>query len=278
MSKKYIYILILIVFVTFPATIMAQSPTDSTAAENNTVYTTQLTKPNIGRGLDKMASNAAENKTNNLQTRAAAEIARRIKALQELLVRLTNLKRLSQTTKTALSTQIQTQINELTALQEKIQQETDLATLKTYVQSIVTQHRIFVVFMPQVRLLGAADALLNVADRFTIFAGKLNTRIDQAKTAGNDTTALETQLSEMNAKIQDAQTQANSIISDVSPITPAGYPGNKTTLQNALTKLKAAIQDLKAAKMLGNQIIQGLAALKPASSTNPSTPSANTAL
>lgn len=251
MYKYYIYILIFIVFVTFPVTVMAETTTTYPAL-----------RANLGKNADKMATGAAQNKADNLQTRATNEITRRITALQELLTRLTNLKKVSSATKTTLSTQIQTEINNLTALQTKIQQETDVATIRADVQSIVTQHRVFAVFMPQVRLLGAADALTTAVAQFTVFSEKLSARITQAKTEGNDTSAQEAQLADMNAKIQDAQKQATDIIAAVSPLTPAGYPSNKSVLTTAQTNLKTGIQDLKSARQTAQQIIQSLKIMK----------------
>jgi len=197
----------------------------------------------------------------NLRARALSEIDRRIDALNKALNRLKNMKKISDADKSALSVQIQTEITNLTTLKSKIQADSDLATLKVDTQSIVTSYRVFLLFLPQMRLLAGADSINQVADNLTALEGKLKIRTTAAQTAGKDVTALLTLAADMDAKIADAKTLSVAISALVVPLTPTGYPGNSSILMDAKIKLMAGITDLKTAGQDARQIIQGLKAL-----------------
>lgn len=193
-----------------------------------------------------------------LKTRADNEITRRVNALTKLMTRITDVKRLTADQKTNLTSQIQDQINSLNTLKAKIDADSDIATLRTDVQSIVKSYRIFALFIPKTYIIAHADRLLDVTDVLTGIQGKLQTRIDSLKSAGNDTTAMQNLITDMTAKLADAKTQATNAISAVLPLTPDGYPANKATLQSARTMLVAARQDLAAAHKDEQQIRQDL--------------------
>lgn len=196
-----------------------------------------------------------------LKTRGDNEITRRVNALTKLIDRLNNIKRLTPDQKTSLTGQIQDQINSLNTLKTKIDADTDLATLRTDVQSIVKSYRIFALFIPKTYIIAHADRLLTIIDALTGIQGKLQTRIDAAKTAGNDTTTMQTLIADMSTKLADAKTQATNAISAVLPLTPDGWPANKATLVSARSMLQTARRDIDAAHKDEQQIRQGLVKL-----------------
>jgi prefoldin subunit 5 len=196
----------------------------------------------------------------NLRNRAVNEIDRRIAALTQATSRLGLLKHLSDTVKSTLTTLVRGEIESLTALKAKIQAETDLATLRTDAKSIVVSHRIFALFLPQVRLLATADKLLQISDKTTELSVKLQARIATAKAAGNNTVSLETLLAGMNQNIESARTNANEVITAVTPLTPDGYPANRTALLSAKQNLQAGHKSLKDAIQDARKIIEGLKA------------------
>ena len=194
----------------------------------------------------------------NLQARADKEITRRLESLQKLITRINEFKKLSAAQKTALTTQVQAQITSLTALQAKIKADTDPATLKTDVQSIIGSYRIYALFMPQIQILGAADRLLTTADEMSSHAATLETKINEAQAKGQNVTDLQTLLADMNAKVTDAKTQGQNAINAVTPLTPDGYPGNKTILQSARQMVVMGIKDLNTARQDARKVIVGL--------------------
>jgi hypothetical protein len=61
-------------------------------------------------------------------------------------------------------------------------------------------------------------------------------------------------MSDRTAKLSDATTQATNALNAVVPLTPDGYPGNKTTLESARTMLQTVRTDLKTAESDASQI------------------------
>ncbi len=208
----------------------------------------------------------------NLKERATTEITRRLKFLNELLTKLDKIKKISTTDKLALKTQIQTQIDGLTALQTKTNADTDLVTLKTDVKSIIGDYHIFAFFRVKIELLVASERMFTATDNLNSIYTKLKTRVADAKTQGKDVSVLESELSEMLLKINDAKIQYQAVETELSSLTAQGYPGNKVTLQDARAKIKLGAQDLRSAHQLIEKIRQELGEidgnLNPKSSTH----------
>jgi uncharacterized small protein (DUF1192 family) len=179
-----------------------------------------------------------------LKTRADKEIDRRVAALTKLLEKINAMKRLTSDQKTTFTNGIQGQITSLNTLKIKIDGDTDIATLRTDVQSIVKGYRIFALYMPQINIVAHADRILAVIDDMNAISARLQTRIDEAKAAGKDTSAMQTLMTDRASKLTDATTQANNAIAAVVSLTPDGYPANKTTLKSAKNLLQTARQDL----------------------------------
>ncbi len=199
-----------------------------------------------------------DKRTNKLNERAAMEIDRRIESLNKLVVKINAIKKLNTSQKTDFVNQIQTEISNLQTLKAKIEADTDPAVLKTDVQSIVKSYRVYALFMPKIEVIAAADRMEDAADQISSLSAKLQTRIDSAKTAGQDVASLQTLLIDMKAKTADAKTQAANAINAVISLTPAGFPANKTTLKSARALLRVGHQDLMTAHHDAQSIIQGL--------------------
>lgn len=211
----------------------------------------------------------ANTKTDDFKQRASNEITRRITSLTHVINKISALKRLTDSQKAALTNDIQAEITSLTALNTKIQADTDIATLRTDVKSIVTSYRIYLLYLPQTQIIIAADALLTTADTFNELTAKLQTRINEAKSRGEDVSTLETTLANIQTKIADAKTQANNAIDAVSILKPTDYPGNKPGLQSARTMLQTAHKDLITAKQDAQKIIVELKKLNKNPETKP---------
>jgi hypothetical protein len=185
---------------------------------------------------------------NKLKTRADAEISRRVTALTALIGRINNFKRISADQKTKFATEIQTEISTLTQLKAKIHADTDITTLRTDVQSIVTSFRVYAVYIPSTRIVANADVVLDIAGQMQQATQKLQDAINSVQSAGRNISSTTALMTDRNAKITDAITQANNAISTVSALTPAGYPGNQTQLKSARDMLAVARKDLRTAQ------------------------------
>lgn len=201
-----------------------------------------------------------------IKAHADAEIDRRINVLNMLKTRLGDIKHISDSDKSSLSATVGAQISALTAIKTKINADTSVTDLRTDIKSITTSYRIFLLVIPQIRILAAADRIMTTADSMSAISAKLALRIGDAKTAGKNTTAMEAALADMNAKIADAKTQAAAAKARVAPLTPDN--GDKTkmnanhdALVAARADIKVGTSDLKTARHDATTITQDLRAI-----------------
>lgn len=206
-------------------------------------------------------------KIDNLKKRADGEIDRRIAALNKLIDRLSQMKKISSTQLDTFKADIQTNIDGLNALKTKIDADTDLTTLRTDVKSIVTDYRIFAFYIQYVNLTAALDRATTTITNVTAVYDKLSTRITEAQTAGKDVASLKTTLASMKAKLDLAKTSADQASAEILPLTKVGFPENKSTLLDARSKLKSARENLFAAVKDAKTIIKSLRVLEKVNET-----------
>jgi hypothetical protein len=193
-----------------------------------------------------------------LKQRGNIEIDRRLGALTTLRGVVTDATHLTDADRRSLLTTIDDDTTGLTALKAKIDNDTDLATARADVKSIVTAYRVYVLLEPKVHLVRAADASSALGDAFGTLATKLQTRIDAAKQAGKDVTAAQAALDDLQAKVADATGKAAPIPGQVVPLTPAGYPGNRPTLVAARGTMLLVKADYEAARTDAKNVVNAL--------------------
>lgn len=212
--------------------------------------------------------------------RANKEIENRITRLNALSVRIQAMKKVSAAAKANLKATIDAEIANLTALKAKIATNTDVETMRTDLQSITKAYRIYALIMPQIAILAAADRATVIADAMTTLSQKLAERITAAQTAGNNVSALQTALTDMNTKIADAKTQVTAAQQQVATLKAdngdqAIFDANKEALKAAHEKIRTAMKDLETARKDAQTISKGLKTFaKPSPSPSP-TPSAS---
>ena len=194
----------------------------------------------------------------DLKKRADLEIQRRIDALNMLSSRLSEMKRLSSAQASSLQAQVQSTIDSLNALKTKIDADTDLTTLQADVKSIVKDYYVFAFYIQYINLNATLDRALSTTDIMTTLSNKLATRIQEAQKNGHNTTQMSAWLSGMQSKLNDAKALLQAAQTEIASLTAQGFPGNKTTLQDARTKLKSAYEDMKTSFMDAKEIIGAL--------------------
>ena len=187
--------------------------------------------------------------------------------------------RLTDAQKTALQTSEQAVINDLTSLKTKIDADTDFATLKTDVGSITKSERVYMLVIPQTAILSAADRINTVATMLSGIQAKLASRISSLP-ADTDTTAMNSSLSDMQTRIGNALTAAQSASSTVASLQPDNgvqttLAANSTALKNARAQIAAARKELQTAQKDAKAILQSLKSLLPVPAKT-STPNSQT--
>ena len=212
-------------------------------------------------------------------SRADTEITRRITALTDLNTRIQAMQKVTDSFKTSVTSSITSEINSLTTLKQKIDADTDSATLKTDIQSIATSYRVFALALPQGRIAAAADRQVTLVSMMTTLGSKLQARINAAGQAGADTTALTAALTDMATKLKDAQTKAEGAVTSTASLSPDNgdktlMASNTAALKQARTDLKTGESDLVAARKDVTTIVTGLGKIKPATTASSTTSTA----
>ena len=206
----------------------------------------------LGQGVASPAGTVRQavqdKRVTNLQTRGVAEIDRRLMTLDNLLTRLNSSTRLSNSSKAALIATIQNEITGLTALKGQIQAETDLVNLRVFAKSITDSYRVYGLVMPQVQLVVATDRVIDTGTRMATVSAEIEADLVEMEAAGQNVTTAITSINSAMTKIENALKVANTVQTNVLALTPAGYPGNRSTLTSSRQQLRTAITDLATAR------------------------------
>ncbi|MBP7832535.1 MAG: hypothetical protein KA035_02070 [Candidatus Levybacteria bacterium] len=258
--KLAVTIGLFVLMLAFASTSHAQGLGNARPAKQQT---NQLVKPLSATN----SANARTTATGNLAQRTISEIDRQITILQELASKVDSLTHLTPTERSTLSTQIQTEITNLQTLKTRISGNSEETNVKTNIKSVLDSHKKFSFFMPQIRLLIAAESMDAIANRMLAAAQKIETRLDSMES--ENTAEITTLLENMKAKLNNAKAQSNAIIAAVSPLESTNFPANKTTLQSAQAKLKSGMADIRSALKDLKEILQMLKEMGSAENITP---------
>jgi hypothetical protein len=186
---------------------------------------------------------------------ATAAITRRVLALRERLTAAKSIVRLSDADRSALTTQLQDQINGLTNLSARIQGDTDEATLRADSQRIVTDYRVYVLTIPKARGVVVSDIELAAADRLTTLADRLAAATGQAT---GDTTEAQSDLGLLRSKLTTVTGTVSPLSAGLLELEPAGYPANHAVLEQARQSLRTGRAALADAASLARRVIADL--------------------
>ncbi|HEV7865286.1 MAG TPA: hypothetical protein VGR20_21500 [Acidimicrobiia bacterium] len=228
-------------------------PTRAALVATAAVMAVGLTVP---LGLRPVPAGAQQVRLEASKKVAAAAITRRVLALRELTTAAKSIVRLSEADRAALTTQLQDQVNGFTSLNAKIQGDTDEATVRADAQRIVSDYRVYVLTIPKARGVVVADIELNAADRLAKLADRLAAAIDQA--TGKDTTKAKADLASLRAKLQSVTNTVPPLPAGLLALQPAGYPGNRTTLEQTRASLRTGRMGLADAASLARAVIADL--------------------
>jgi len=206
---------------------------------------------------------AQETRIAKAKMHADQELDRRVASLNALAARVNDMKRITDAQKSSLTMSINDQVTVLATLKAKIDADTDVAALRTDIQSITKSYRIYALILPQASLVAAADRAMTVASSMSALSGKLQSRISTLQASGTDVTALQAAYADFNLKIADANTQANAAVTEVVSLKPDN--GDKTVmaaniaaLKDARKKVQVAQQDFVAARKDAETIVKGI--------------------
>ncbi|MFM2330766.1 MAG: hypothetical protein RLZZ26_273 [Candidatus Parcubacteria bacterium] len=195
------------------------------------------------------------------KARADQEITRRVTSLSQAIEHETAMKHLTDSEHSSLQKGLNDQITALTTLKGTIDAETNVAALKTDLQSITKGYRVYMLVLPQSRVVASADRALSIMDLMQTLGTKLQSRLSAS--TSTDMSALQTAYADFQSKLADAGTQANAAITGTASLAPDNgdatiAASNAAALKTARGQVEAATADLKAARADVKTILQGL--------------------
>ncbi len=202
--------------------------------------------------------------TAHLQTiisKGDQEIARRLTTLNSLASKIAGAAKLSASDKATLSAEVGATISGLTSLKTQLDASTTVTAAIASGQDIYTQYRVYALVLPKINLVKVADDQQMVETKLSALAQKLQARLTAEQQAGKNVTALEADLSDMNAKVSAAQSISANIESVVINLQPADYNTNHSVLAGYNAQLKTAHADNAAAYADAKKIVAGLKSL-----------------
>ncbi len=174
---------------------------------------------------------------NAARTNALAALTPRVKRLHDLSAAVGASTGLTSADRSTLTTDIGNDLAGITALQQKIPSDTSCAEVAADAHAMVVDYRVFVVMSPQVHLTIAADTETSVAAALAALEPKITARITAAKQSGVTVRAAQTTYSDFQTQVATATQSSTGVAGKVLALTPASYPGSRTTLENARASL-----------------------------------------
>ena len=183
---------------------------------------------------------------------ANANIANRLEVLNNLLIRVNALQKISSDQKNVLIGGIQKIQTQLNALKIKIDSEKSITTVTADSNSVNLISRVAILITPQVNMATTGDRIAIVIQNLNDLGTRLQTRISKLP-EGADKTSAQKIYSEFTSKINDAGLQQKAGLSESLGLKPdngnvAKLNTNNNALKNARNKMKTASADLKAAR------------------------------
>ena len=230
--------------------------------------TASSTRPRPHQAANSAASTA---RMASEQAKATKLIDQRVASLTALVTKVQGLRNVSDSQKGGINTTIQSVITNLQNLKAKIETDASSTQLQTDTKSITAAYRVYALVVPQINVIAAADRVVTVGAMLNNVGAKLQTRLTEAGTVPNATT-IQGYLTDMVAKINDAQSQAQAAVTEASALVPDQgdktiMASNTASLKNARSKIQVANKDLTAAQKDAQLITQALKKIKPAKTT-----------
>ena len=197
---KFITILAIVLALSFSALpLSAQTITSTKHATSGAVRRSTSTKPTLtGKNALKSRLQARATTTEvkgtstdssvkvpktvaTAITKADTDISNRIDSLNKTLEKIQAMKNVSDSEKAPIASDLQSEVTKLQALKSKIDSDTDLATIKADLATIISGSRIYVLVIPRANILASVDKINTIATMFGTISTKLQSRINEIK-------------------------------------------------------------------------------------------------
>lgn len=153
---------------------------------------------------------------------------------------------------------------ELGTLKTKILSETEIDVLKADLKSIITNYRVYQVFLPQSAGIVAVDRLRAFQAKLSELNGKISAKADELEGQGKDVTEIRGLVSTADGLLSTAEGHIATAESKFTSMTIADPEGSKTlklegreSLINARQSFSEARKNMQAAVLKIKELVQG---------------------
>lgn len=206
-------------------------------------------------------SSATQAKLQTVITVGNGEITRRLTTLNNLTTGITASQFLTASDKSSLSSEISTEASDLTGLKTKLDAETTVVAATTDDLNVITEYRVYVLVVPKVNVIIAADRQQATEAALTTTANNFKNAIATAASAGKNVTTLQSELTDLNAQVAAAQSISSSMEAGVINLQPSDYNTDHAILVGDYNKLVTAQNDNETAITDANAMLTGLQGL-----------------
>ncbi len=214
----------------------------------------------IKTSINGKVSTDSQDRMDNIQDRGDRAAANRITALNALSTRIQGMKLLTDSEKAALTAEIQASIASMNNIQARVASATSTAAARAELKAIAPDYRIYSLVMPQASLLSAIERIHNLIGSLQTMQGKIQARLSGNATLSSDA-SISASLSDMTAKLSDATSLTAAAQAEIVGLKPdqgnaTVRVSNTAALKDARAKVKAAHDDLKAARKDAGDIVK----------------------
>jgi len=199
-----------------------------------------------------------------LKQACESAIERRLDALGRLQGTVSSNTYLTAAHRSTLLGEIGAEVSGLTALRAKIAGDADRTTLVADCRSIVNDYRVYLLMLPKVHLMIAADAAVAIGEKLDDLASRLQTDINKAKAAGKDTSDAQRDLDAMIAAASAGKTAASGVpalLNFALPLNPADYAADHQDVVSARQAMAQGHEDFVHARDDARMVIADLKGL-----------------
>ena len=196
------------------------------------------------------SANAATSTTglSDIKSKAAAAISARLSSLSTAQTAINNNKWLTPTDKSSAFQIVSNDTSGLTALGQKIQNDTTVTQALADYNTIFTGYRVYLLALPQIRLAAASDDLsTGVVPRLTDAQTRLQNLLN-GKYKDKDSATVQAAMADLAKQIQAITQETNGLSATVLAFTPQQYDSNTSILSPARTAISTARSDARAAR------------------------------
>jgi hypothetical protein len=196
------------------------------------------------------SANAATSTTglSDIKSKAAVAISARLSSLSTAQTAINNNKWLTPTDKSSALQIVSNDTSGLTALGQKIQNDTTLTQAVADYKTMFTGYRVYLLALPQIRLAAASDDLsTGVVPKLTDAQTRLQNLLN-GKYKDKNSATVQAAMADLAKQIQAITQETNGLSATVLAYTPQQYDSNTSILSPARTAISTARSDARVAR------------------------------